>query len=859
MEINSLIVSLPAILALLFKGGIYAYARNAHLQNHHTRLYLFFLFALSIQNIAEIGHFHVLIDKQMIPTFEATVFYGASIAALAIIFQLALALAFDEYLERSLRLLSRFVYAYGMMLALLLFLTPWLISGFEPIGYSVTRIPGPLYPFFEVYAIGIALAVLGLMVYGALYQATPAKRAKASIMLVATVPMMLTVIGVLGLLHFGIKKVNASVTNPIALTYFLIVTAYAIHQHRLFEIRFYIPWSPVRKRKTVFYGRVRAMVAEIANLDSVETAVKRLADILRCPVALVGGHRPAVALAGATGFRVDLPDTMLRGLDRIVVCNEIAETLPEVHAEMKRHGIGAIVPFHPHSQYASGWLLLGDSFSEQVYTRLDFEVVEEVFDKMADLFLDKLVAMRAELADAFRQIRTLELREEATQDQLLFLTNEIERLTAANVWLRRRQPADSMSGEASWLRKGGAATLTMIGRDKERYKSLRRTFSQLVNYASVTSAGFRRQPHPDILLVRIDAHDRAEMNALARFLPLASASMALLLYGDGARLFVEENKGVLLGRLVELMEQDNEDQWSQRIEPMIELVKAMQAVPHPDHPLLGRSQSFIEQMEQANALAGLTDPLVIQTEDSEAAIALSLYIHEKAERCGEFRVLREADAESKEVSSIRWAEALVESVCGGTLMITEMDRFDNQAVRALFARLASEHDVRIICRCSEASGRTDIFAAPLRPFTLRMPHLRERKQDMVLLVHYFTLQFNLQSGLKRYLRQSELDELLSSNYPRTVLDLKHQVFDLLSQCAPRSAQENVSDITEAPLGTIDKTLDQHVCEFEARIIGETLRRCAGNKSKAARLLGLRPNTLHYKLERYRLNTGEKHS
>ncbi|HLQ25285.1 MAG TPA: helix-turn-helix domain-containing protein [Acidiferrobacterales bacterium] len=48
----------------------------------------------------------------------------------------------------------------------------------------------------------------------------------------------------------------------------------------------------------------------------------------------------------------------------------------------------------------------------------------------------------------------------------------------------------------------------------------------------------------------------------------------------------------------------------------------------------------------------------------------------------------------------------------------------------------------------------------------------------------------------------------------------------------------------------DKSLDECLSEFEAVIIKQTLRRCRGNKAKAARLLGLRANTLHYKLERY---------
>ena len=59
------------------------------------------------------------------------------------------------------------------------------------------------------------------------------------------------------------------------------------------------------------------------------------------------------------------------------------------------------------------------------------------------------------------------------------------------------------------------------------------------------------------------------------------------------------------------------------------------------------------------------------------------------------------------------------------------------------------------------------------------------------------------------------------------------------------------------LALADKTLEEHVAAFEAHLIAQTLKRCQGNKSKAARLLGLRPNTLHYKIERYGLNAETK--
>jgi len=56
-----------------------------------------------------------------------------------------------------------------------------------------------------------------------------------------------------------------------------------------------------------------------------------------------------------------------------------------------------------------------------------------------------------------------------------------------------------------------------------------------------------------------------------------------------------------------------------------------------------------------------------------------------------------------------------------------------------------------------------------------------------------------------------------------------------------------------------RPLEEYVSEFEAAIIKRALDYCEGNRSRAARLLGLRANTLHYKLERHKIETAKKKS
>jgi len=432
------VIAVPATVALLFKAAIYFYARSSNTQNFETRLYLLFLFCFSLQNIAEVFGFYNLNIKGLMPYVEAKLFYAATIGGMAFLFHLSVSMVFDDP-RRPRKILPKVIYIWATILGALLYFTDWLIRDFEilsyPIGNSVTRVPGPLYFLFALYAIGIFASVIGFSIYGWRKQDTVKKRLKNLMLAAAILPMSLLVFLVLGLLHFGIKWVNWSFTFPMATTYFLIVTAYATHQHRLFDIQYFIPWSKMRKRKTAFYTRIRALIAEIADLATVKEVVNRLSQTLDCPVALIGGPKPVLAIAGESLGIARFPLKELQRIDQIVVANEIAEAKPDVYALMQRHHVAAIVPFHPHSEAAASWMLLGDRFSEEVYSPHDFKMVEQLFDRMGELFLDKLVLMRSQLVETQREMRALHQRLGHAWEELSDTRKENQALREQNAQL----------------------------------------------------------------------------------------------------------------------------------------------------------------------------------------------------------------------------------------------------------------------------------------------------------------------------------------------------------------------------------------------------------------------------------------
>ena len=474
MEFDPFPIALPAIIALIAKVIIFAYAKSSPTHNLQTRLFLWALFALAIQNLTEIDVVY-RVSQGGLPIPSFTVFYASSIVALSLFTHLAVHVAIDHHAPRLGRTIIVGCYVYAVVLLLLLFFSNTILNGAVVVDYTLTRIPGSLYALFEIYTVGTCVGLLSLFSYGALRQETAASRAKNALLLVGMFPALVVVLAVLTLSHFGITWVDATTILPLTITVFVVVSAYAIYQHRIFDIQIFIPWSKTRRRKTAFHSGVRHLIAEIAELPSASQIVQRLSDTLRCPVALLGPNRALFAGDRAKQM-ANLPQEELNKIEQIVVAEEILESSPGTYSVMKSNGIAAIVPFYPHSETVSGWLLLGDSFNEQVHSPLDFRLVEELFGKMSELFIDRFVTLRSQLRAANRQLYALTTQNESLQQQLGDL--EKERLTwraaqSAVVNLDNKRDVDQV---VQSLDPDLATPVTFLGRDKEMVRTLKQDF-----------------------------------------------------------------------------------------------------------------------------------------------------------------------------------------------------------------------------------------------------------------------------------------------------------------------------------------------------------------------------------------------
>jgi DNA-binding NtrC family response regulator len=169
---------------------------------------------------------------------------------------------------------------------------------------------------------------------------------------------------------------------------------------------------------------------------------------------------------------------------------------------------------------------------------------------------------------------------------------------------------------------------------------------------------------------------------------------------------------------------------------------------------------------------------------------------------------------------------------------------------------ATNQDLR--AALEQGSFREDLYYR-LNVVPINIPPLRERKEDIPYLVDHFLERFARESGKPiQGITPAAQKALMEFHWPGNVRELENiieravalssgdviDVADIRLDLSPMKPGAALAANAAAfpPQGT---TLEQ----FEDEIIKEALRRAGGNKSQAARLLGLSRNALRYRLSR----------
>src|SRR6202045_3192243 len=225
--------------------------------------------------------------------------------------------------------------------------------------------------------------------------------------------------------------------------------------------------------------------------------------------------------------------------------------------------------------------------------------------------------------------------------------------------------------------------------------------------------------------------------------------------------------------------------------------------------------------------------------------------------------------------AVQAKEGLLAMAEGGTVFLDEIGELpvDLQAkllraiqekeIRQVGSTKRTTINVRILAATNrdleravtEGTFRRDLFFR-LNVLTLRIPPLRERRQDIPLLVAHFLERIGSDAGMEKTISDESLKALLSYDWPGNVRELENA---LERACALSSADEiqqrdlptqiysspaELSVVSPPPSGIVP------IAELEKHTILNALTQVNGDKILAARLLGIGKTTLYRKLKEY---------
>jgi len=220
-------------------------------------------------------------------------------------------------------------------------------------------------------------------------------------------------------------------------------------------------------------------------------------------------------------------------------------------------------------------------------------------------------------------------------------------------------------------------------------------------------------------------------------------------------------------------------------------------------------------------------------------------------------------------------EGLLTMAEGGTVFLDEIGEMPTD-LQAKLLRAIQEKEIRPVGSTRRITINVRILAATnrdleqavaqgtfrrdlyfrLNVLNLRIPPLRERRQDIPLLIGYFLDRISRESGQARTLSDAAIKSMLAYDWPGNVRELENsveracalssgpliQVTDLPSSLSGNGQHTPVNGDGSAKIVPIS--------ELEKRTILNTITQLNGDKLLAARLLGIGKTTLYRKLKEY---------
>jgi DNA-binding NtrC family response regulator len=226
----------------------------------------------------------------------------------------------------------------------------------------------------------------------------------------------------------------------------------------------------------------------------------------------------------------------------------------------------------------------------------------------------------------------------------------------------------------------------------------------------------------------------------------------------------------------------------------------------------------------------------------------------------------------------KWRKGLLESADGGVVLLDEIGEMPlNMQVKLLrvlqekkIIRVGGTKEVPVDVRILAATNRDlqeetnhgrfrqDLYYR-LNVVSLHIPPLRERKDDIPLIVHHFLAKYPAPEGKVKSIEPRALDMLQDYDYPGNVRELENIIERTLALCGePEIKAYHLPPEfgTHQPIHTTSAKTDKPVQtleDMERDYIISVLKSVDGNKSQAAKVMNIDRVSLWRKLKKYEEN------
>ena len=308
------------------------------------------------------------------------------------------------------------------------------------------------------------------------------------------------------------------------------------------------------------------------------------------------------------------------------------------------------------------------------------------------------------------------------------------------------------------------------------------------------------------------------------------------------------------------------------------------------HGLVGRSKQILDVFARIEKAAAGDANVCIWGESGTGKELIARAIHAISDRRNgplitfDCTAVPEGLAESQLFGHVRGAftgaienrEGVFSQADNGTLFIDELCELSPPLQAKLlrviqsreFVKVGGTKPIRTNIRLVTATNKDPKKAADAGTFrsdlyyrvavvVIRVPPLRERREDIPMLVEHFLARYS--AAYKKPVRgvqPSAMERMMALPWPGNVRQLENFLAQavVLAEGDMLTERdlfiEDVPTFTSIPAHTLQLEPDLQLREVERRYILRTLQRAQGNRTEAAKLLGISVRCLQYKLKAY---------